>query len=179
MDAEDPPPRIEQRLAVPEGLGRFEDAEGYGRGRRTRLVRDGNVQGVIGGPLEEEAAARVPLVHLTGGVQEAGPVPDRRRHLVPVPKERPKGEQGVIDPGARLYIGLQGHVIPWKGLAQEGDQGVARGFRQDVSIDRDPARPQARVVARIISGDIHARRFCEALRQNIKNYEARFGPIKE
>ncbi|PIU20807.1 MAG: DUF3467 domain-containing protein [Elusimicrobia bacterium CG08_land_8_20_14_0_20_59_10] len=77
-------------------------------------------------------------------------------------------------------------------LEVEADDAAAQGVYADMSvithtateflldfIFRDPARPQARVVARIISGDIHARRFCEALRQNIKNYEARFGPIKE
>ncbi|MCX5792714.1 MAG: DUF3467 domain-containing protein [Elusimicrobia bacterium] len=42
-----------------------------------------------------------------------------------------------------------------------------------------PNRPIATVLARIISSDIHTKRFCAALRENIKNYEARFGPVKD
>jgi len=42
-----------------------------------------------------------------------------------------------------------------------------------------PNQAKARVMARVISNSVHAKRFCAALRENIKNYEARFGPVKE
>ena len=42
-----------------------------------------------------------------------------------------------------------------------------------------PNQPKARVGTRVISSPVHTRRLCAALRENIKNYEARFGPVKE
>lgn len=42
-----------------------------------------------------------------------------------------------------------------------------------------PGPGAARVLARVISSPVHARRLCAALRENIKKYEARFGPVKD
>ena len=41
-----------------------------------------------------------------------------------------------------------------------------------------PNQPKARVRPRVISSPVQARRLCAALRKSIKDYEARFGPIK-
>jgi len=41
-----------------------------------------------------------------------------------------------------------------------------------------PNQPKAKVRARVISDPVHTKRLCAALRENIKMYEARFGPIK-
>jgi len=41
-----------------------------------------------------------------------------------------------------------------------------------------PDRSRARVRTRLISGPVHTKRLCAALRKNLKKYEDRFGPIK-
>ncbi len=41
-----------------------------------------------------------------------------------------------------------------------------------------PQQPKAKVRARIISTPGHTKRFVEALVENVKKYEARYGPIK-
>lgn len=41
-----------------------------------------------------------------------------------------------------------------------------------------PGQPKARVGARVITSPVQTKRLCAALKENIKNYEARFGPIK-
>jgi hypothetical protein len=41
-----------------------------------------------------------------------------------------------------------------------------------------PDRPKARVGTRVISSPVHTKRLCAALRENLKVYEARFGPVK-
>ncbi|MDO8803144.1 MAG: DUF3467 domain-containing protein [Elusimicrobiota bacterium] len=41
-----------------------------------------------------------------------------------------------------------------------------------------PGQPKAGIGARVISSPVQSKRLCAALRENIKNYEARFGPIK-
>ncbi|OGR95843.1 MAG: hypothetical protein A2016_00660 [Elusimicrobia bacterium GWF2_62_30] len=74
----------------------------------------------------------------------------------------------------------------------EAEDAVAQGVYADLAVvthgDTEflldfifltPGRPEARVVKRIISGAIHTKRFCAALADNLKKYEARFGPIKE
>ena len=40
-----------------------------------------------------------------------------------------------------------------------------------------PNQPKGRVSSRIISGHIHTKRLCAALRKSLKQYEARFGTI--
>lgn len=40
-----------------------------------------------------------------------------------------------------------------------------------------PQNPKAKVLARLISSPVHAKRFLWALRENLDKYEARFGPI--
>ena len=65
MDAEGAATVAAQALEVPEGLGVFEHAEGE------RLVRDGQVLGIVGGNLKEDAAVRAALVKLAGRMQEA------------------------------------------------------------------------------------------------------------
>ena len=40
-----------------------------------------------------------------------------------------------------------------------------------------PQTPKAKVISRIVSSPIHAKRLLWALRDNIEKYEARFGPI--
>ncbi|HNW44081.1 MAG TPA: DUF3467 domain-containing protein [Elusimicrobiales bacterium] len=42
-----------------------------------------------------------------------------------------------------------------------------------------PGQSKAKVLARVISNPAGVRRLCAALRENIKQYEARFGPVKE
>jgi hypothetical protein len=41
-----------------------------------------------------------------------------------------------------------------------------------------PNQPKGKVRTRIISTPGHTKRLCAALRENLKRYEARFGPIK-
>ncbi|MDD5686257.1 MAG: DUF3467 domain-containing protein [Elusimicrobia bacterium] len=41
-----------------------------------------------------------------------------------------------------------------------------------------PQQPKAKVRARIISSPVHAKRFLQALSENIKKYEDKFGTIK-
>ena len=41
-----------------------------------------------------------------------------------------------------------------------------------------PQSPKTKVLSRIISSPVHAKRFLWALKDNIEKYEARFGPIK-
>ncbi len=41
-----------------------------------------------------------------------------------------------------------------------------------------PQQPKAKVRARVISSPAHTKRFLEALQENIKKYEQKFGPIK-
>lgn len=45
-------------------------------------------------------------------------------------------------------------------------------------IFQSPHPPKAKVCARIITGPLHIKRFIAALQDNLKKYEARFGPIK-
>lgn len=40
-----------------------------------------------------------------------------------------------------------------------------------------PQTPKTKVLSRIVTSPVHAKRFLEALRDNIAKYEARFGPI--
>lgn len=40
-----------------------------------------------------------------------------------------------------------------------------------------PQTPKAKVLQRIVSSPVHAKRLLWALRDNIEKYEARFGPI--
>lgn len=40
-----------------------------------------------------------------------------------------------------------------------------------------PQNPKAKVLARLISSPVHAKRFLWALKDNVDKYEARFGPI--
>jgi hypothetical protein len=42
-----------------------------------------------------------------------------------------------------------------------------------------PQAPKAKIRARIITSPIHAKRFLRALEENIKKYEATFGPLPE
>lgn len=42
-----------------------------------------------------------------------------------------------------------------------------------------PNQPKAKLRARIISSPIHTKRFLMALKENIRKYEERFGPIPE
>lgn len=41
-----------------------------------------------------------------------------------------------------------------------------------------PQSPKAKVVARVISSPVHAKRLLMALKDNVEKYEARFGPIR-
>lgn len=41
-----------------------------------------------------------------------------------------------------------------------------------------PQQPKAKVRARVISSPAHTKRFLEALQDNIKKHEQKFGPIK-
>lgn len=41
-----------------------------------------------------------------------------------------------------------------------------------------PQNPKAKVLARVISSPVHAKRLLWALKDNLEKYEARFGPIK-
>ena len=41
-----------------------------------------------------------------------------------------------------------------------------------------PGQPKASVGARVLSSPVQTKRLCAALKENIKNYEARFGTIK-
>jgi hypothetical protein len=61
--------------------------------------------------LEEEAVVRSPLVQLTGGVQEAGAVPDRDGQSQSVTK--PALQPGKLCPGgqARAEEGLDSQVV--------------------------------------------------------------------
>lgn len=40
-----------------------------------------------------------------------------------------------------------------------------------------PQAPKAKVLARVVSSPVHAKRFLWALKDNLEKYEARFGPI--
>jgi len=42
-----------------------------------------------------------------------------------------------------------------------------------------PNQPKAGVGTRIISTPLHTKRLCAALRENVKQYETRFGPIRD
>ncbi len=39
-------------------------------------------------------------------------------------------------------------------------------------------RPKAKVRTRVISSPVHTKRLCAVLLENLKKYEARFGPVK-
>src|SRR5882724_1058777 len=41
-----------------------------------------------------------------------------------------------------------------------------------------PQSPKAKVMARVISSPLHAKRLMMALKENVEKYEARFGPIR-
>ena len=75
-------------------------------------------------------------------------------------------------------------------LQVEADEAVAQGTYADMAVVTHtetefvfdfiflhPGQPDARLVSRVISTSVHAKRLCAALRENIKIYESRFGVI--
>jgi|SRR5208282_3749496 len=41
-----------------------------------------------------------------------------------------------------------------------------------------PQNPKAKVMARVVSSPVHAKRLMMALKENLEKYETRFGPIR-
>ena len=77
-------------------------------------------------------------------------------------------------------------------LQAEADEDIAQGIYADMAVVTHtetefvfdfiflpPGQPNARTVSRVISTAVHAKRFCQALRENLKIYESRFGAVKE
>ena len=75
-------------------------------------------------------------------------------------------------------------------LQIEIDENVARGTYTNLALIThsetellidflflQPQTPKTKVLSRIITSPVHAKRFLAALQDNIAKYEARFGPI--
>jgi hypothetical protein len=75
-------------------------------------------------------------------------------------------------------------------LQVEIDESTARGIYTNLALIThtetemlldflflQPQTPKAKVLTRIVSSPVHAKRLLWALRDNIEKYEARFGPI--
>ena len=80
VKANHPPPGIQQRLLIAQGLGHLEHAKGHRRIWRSGFVRDRSVIWGIGGKLDKEAVSGVALVELSGRVEETRPVANRMSH---------------------------------------------------------------------------------------------------
>ena len=81
-----------------------------------------------------------------------------------------------------------GHTVPLQ-VDMDGDaaQGVYANLAAVTHTETEfildflflqPDRPKAKVRTRVISSPLHTKRLCAALLENLKKYEARFGPIK-
>lgn len=77
-----------------------------------------------------------------------------------------------------------------KPLSIEIDDQTARGIYTNLAVIThnetefvldflflQPQNPKAKVLARLVSSPVHAKRFLWALKDNLEKYEARFGPI--
>jgi len=77
-----------------------------------------------------------------------------------------------------------------KPLPIEIDEATARGVYTNMAVIThnetefvldflflQPQNPKAKVLSRLISSPVHAKRFLWALRENVEKYESRFGPI--
>lgn len=75
-------------------------------------------------------------------------------------------------------------------LQVEIEEAVARGIYTNLALIAhsqtellidflflQPQTPKTKVLARVITSPLHAKRFLAALQDNIAKYEARFGPI--
>jgi len=75
-------------------------------------------------------------------------------------------------------------------LQIEIDENVARGTYTNLALIAhseteflldflflQPQTPKTKVLARVVTSPVHAKRFLAALQENVAKYEARFGPI--
>jgi hypothetical protein len=90
-----------------------------------------------------------------------------------VPKSRPEP-----DPAAALQVDMEDKAAQGSFTNMAAVTHTETEFILDFMFLR-PDQPRARVLARVISSPVHAKRLCSALRKNLQKYEASFGPVKE
>src|SRR5262249_41510083 len=97
-------PALRERLIVTQGLRRLQGPEAVSLGG------DGDVGGIVGGDLNEDAGGWSALVELSGGVKEAGTEADRGCHPELVAYRRAQLGERPPPPGGRRHIHVERHV---------------------------------------------------------------------
>ncbi len=106
VEADHTAPRLVERPAVTQGLGRAQHAKGQGRLGRAGLVGDTGVAAVVRQELDEQAVAGITLVQLAGGVQKARAIAHGSGQVIVVTQCQPQRLQGGLGGRVGGHVGL-------------------------------------------------------------------------
>src|SRR5258708_39752625 len=113
-----------ERLKIAERLGLLQRAE------RERLARQGQLDGVVGGHLNEHGARRAAFVKLAGRMQETRSITGRRRDVKRIAKVSSNSLNQFLVLSSLLNVIEHGDIVACVCAAQvSGDEALKRALR--------------------------------------------------